>query len=398
MTTDISPVVIVGAGLSGLAAAHALERRGIVPRILDADPRPGETWRRRHPQLRLNTHRRHSALPGLPLSGDDHPYPHRDEVAAYLERYAGRLKATIEHGVRVEAVAQAEDVWTLSTTSGLVCARNVVIATGVDREPHVPAWPVLGAWPGTLIHSADLGDVRRFAGKRVLVVGAGNSGCDVINQLVQVDTAELLVSVRHGPSVIPKWIGRFPMMRLSPLLARIPAALLDPLVAGWSRLVFGDLTRHGLPRHPLGLSRRLKMMGIAPAIDDGMVAALQSGRLKVVPEIACFREDGVLLEDQRIVTPHVVIAATGYRTGLHRLFAGVNAVSRRGIPYVNGGAQLDHLPGLFFTGMRPSLSGFFLASARSGEEIARAVARREKAASPDVRRRATGSLRRRAPA
>ncbi len=140
------------------------------------------------------------------------------------------------------------------------------------------------------------------------------------------------------------------------------------------------------------------MMGIAPAIDDGMVAALQSGRLKVVPEIACFREDGVLLEDQRIVTPHVVIAATGYRTGLHRLFAGVNAVSRRGIPYVNGGAQLDHLPGLFFTGMRPSLSGFFLASARSGEEIARAVARREKAASPDVRRRATGSLRRRAPA
>lgn len=381
----IHAAVVVGAGLSGLGAAKALETRGILPVILDAEERLGETWRRRHPQLRLNTHRRFSSLPGLPLGGGGHPYPHRDEVADYLTRYAQGLRARILHGTRLERLEREGDLWRLVTSRGDLLARNVVMATGVDRVPRVPDWPGRENWPGRLVHASDLGDVRQYQGQRVLVVGAGNSGCDVITHLLGIGTAELMVSVRHGPSVLPKWLGRFPMMRLTPLLARIPTPLLDPLAAGLGRLVHGDLRALGLPRHRLGLSRRLRRHGVAPAIDEGMVAALRSGRLRVVPPIARFTGDGIRLEDSRAVAPDVVIAATGYRSGLEPILGSLDVLTPRGVPIIHGGQQLPHAPGLFFTGMRPSLTGFFLASAKVGREIAGAIARREAAAHPRAR-------------
>lgn len=379
--TKVWPSLIIGAGISGLGAAEALGRRGILPLVVDEDARPGETWRRRHPQLQLNTHRVASALPGLEMPRSVGAYPHRDDVARYVGAYEKRLGADLRHGVRVERLSRANGLWRAETSDGALLARNVIVATGYDREPHIPPWPGLSAWSGQLVHAAGLGDVRQYAGKRVLVVGAGNSGCDVINHLVRVDTAGLMVSVRHGPSIIPKWIGPFPMMRLTPALAKIPTPILDPLVAGIARLMFGDLRRYGLTRHPLGLSRRLKSTGIAPAIDDGMVAAIRSGRVTVVPEIAHFCEDRIALADSRVVEPDVVIAATGYRTGLEPLVGHLHALDRDGTPLVNGGTELRHLPGLFFTGMKPGLTGFFLAAARTGAEIADRVAAREGEAS-----------------
>jgi len=121
-TTDAA--LVIGAGISGLGAAQALERRAIVPRILDADPRPGETWRRRHPRLPLNTHRRFSALPGLALPRDGAPYPHRDEIAAYVARYADRLAAPIDHGVRVTGIAPDGRAWRVRTDGGDCRART----------------------------------------------------------------------------------------------------------------------------------------------------------------------------------------------------------------------------------------------------------------------------------
>ena len=97
------------------------------------------------------------------------------------------------------------------------------MATGHERLPAIPDWPGREGFAGELIHAARFGRADRFRGKRVLVVGAGNSGTDVLNHLVRQETAALWVSVRNGPTVLPTRVLGIPLQLLSPLMAPLPA-------------------------------------------------------------------------------------------------------------------------------------------------------------------------------
>jgi cation diffusion facilitator CzcD-associated flavoprotein CzcO len=273
----------------------------------------------------------------------------------------------------VTQVRRIESGWHIDTSTGPLFARHVVIATGRDREPVVPNWLGREDWSGRLIHAHDLGEVGQYRGKHVLVVGAGNSGMDVLNHLAGIDTASLSVSVRFGPSIIPKYIAGFPLLRVSPILSRLPVWLLDPLLTGVGRMLYGDLRRHGLTRHANGGARRLLRTGVAPAIDNGAIAALKQGRIRVVPAISRFREQDIELVDGLRIAPDVVIAATGYTAGLGDLLRGLDLLDARGFPVINGGEQHPSAPGLWFTGMRPGLTGFFHASTVTGSAIARGI-------------------------
>ena len=101
------PVLVIGAGLSGLACADALARRGIHATVLEARARVAEPWRARHPALRLNIHRHFAGLPGQPAPKSDGPFLRRDTVVAHLERYAARLAK--KHGIDLAGPAPGED-------------------------------------------------------------------------------------------------------------------------------------------------------------------------------------------------------------------------------------------------------------------------------------------------
>jgi hypothetical protein len=139
------------------------------------------------------------------------------------------------------------------------------------------------------------------------------------------------------------------------------------------RLAFGRLARWGLGKHPVGGATRLLQSGTAPAIDDGFVAALKAGRIEVVPEIEGFDGQAVRLADGRAIAPDIVIAATGYRTGLEPLFGHLGVLDERGVPRTHGGEVDPRHPGLWFAGMRPRLSGFFHHAGAIGAGIAAAV-------------------------
>lgn len=368
-----SGVIVIGAGLSGLAAARALSVRNIPVTILDAGERVADPWRARHPQLRLNVHRHFASLPGLPMTRRDGVFVRRDTVVDYLERYANGLHVPIHLGAEVTGIERTGAGWRVTTPDRDYACAHVVIATGRTRVPHIPDWPGRERFTGEILHAAELGDVARFNGKDVLVVGAGNSGSDALNHLARHAPTQVWISVRHGPAVVPTRVFGFPLHRLARVFAALPAAVLDPAFRLTQRLFLGNLERFGLRSHPDGGGTRLLRDGIAFAIDDGFVAALRQERFRVVGEVSGFDGDRVLLSGGDWFRPDVVICATGYRTGLEPLVGALGVLDANGQPSKPMGEADPANPGLWFTGFRAVFTGYFDAARVAADRIADAI-------------------------
>ncbi|MGW4058600.1 flavin-containing monooxygenase [Amycolatopsis sp. NPDC004747] len=176
-------VAIVGGGQAGLALGHELAATGLDFVILDAGDAVGHVWRGRWTSLQLFTPARYAALPGLPFPADPDSYPGKDQVADYLATYAATFDLPVRTGVAVTTLARRGDGFALATTGGLLRARHVVVATGPFQQPAIPACST-GFAPEVLQqHSSDYRDPAPFAGRRVLVVGGGNSGFQIAAEL-----------------------------------------------------------------------------------------------------------------------------------------------------------------------------------------------------------------------
>ncbi|MEP6565062.1 MAG: NAD(P)/FAD-dependent oxidoreductase [Mesorhizobium sp.] len=368
------PVIVIGAGAAGLAAADALGRLGVAAVVLEKEMRLAEPWRRRHRQLHLNTHRALSALPGLAYPPRTGAFPHKDVIVNHLEDFARERGLAVEFGVAVERIARDGQSWLVHTSAGTRSAAHMIVATGRDRLPWMPDWPGAESFRGKLIHAADFGTADDYLGKSVLVVGAGNSGFDVLNHLSGIDTKHVWLSARHGPSLLPKRIGKVAVHRFAGFMAQLPTPIVDRMISATQRLVFGDLSRFGLPPAPKGGASRLGIEQIAIAVDDGAVAALKAGRISVVAPVAAFDRAAVRLSDGKVIEPDVVIAATGYRTGLETMVSDLGVLDQKGVPKANGGTPTGQ-PGLWFIGMRPSLTSYFHSAGLQARAIATQIAK-----------------------
>ncbi|MCG8383749.1 MAG: NAD(P)/FAD-dependent oxidoreductase [Gammaproteobacteria bacterium] len=382
MPQTTSPrVIIIGAGLSGLTAAHALKAKGIYATIIDGASQVAEPWRARHPQLKLNIHHKFADLPGLPMDRQHGDFVPRDAVVNHLETFARQLDLPIQFETEVLQLSRQEPhqgkPWRVGTTKGAFEADHVVVATGREKHPHLPNWPGRNNFNGEILHAAELGDISRFAGRDVLVIGAGNSGTDVLNHLSRVATGRVWVSLRHGPTIMPTRLFGFPMHRLARLFALLPLPVLDAALALTQRLVYGNLSHYGLHSHTDGGGTRLVRDGISPAMDDGFVAAVKRGQIRMVGETLSFGTDSVRVRGGTIIKPEIVICATGYRSGLEYLFADFGVLDQDGHPYCGTGETDANHPGLWFTGYKATLTGFFDAAIVAAKRIADGVVLQE---------------------
>lgn len=368
------PVIVIGAGAAGLAAADALRGRGVPVVVLEKEFRLAEPWRRRHEQLHLNTHRALSVLPGLSYPSRTPAFPHKGAIVDYLERFATERRLAVEFGTTVERIERKDGGWLVHTAEGARRASQVIVATGRDRLPWIPDWDGIKSFQGRLLHAGEFGAAQAYAGKSVLVVGAGNSGFDVLNHLSGVDTKEIWLSARQGPSLLPKRVGSVAVHRFAGIMAQLPTSVVDTMISATQRLIFGDLTRYGLPPAPKGGASRLGAEQIAIAVDDGAVAALKAGRIQVVAPVASFNGKSVRLSDGKVIEPDVVIAATGYRSGLETMVGNLSVLDAKGVSKANGGTPTGQ-PGLWFIGMRPSLTSYFHSAGIQARAIARQIAK-----------------------
>ena len=366
---------MIGAGAAGLAAAQALIAEGKSVVVLEKEARLGEQWRRRHKNLRLNTHRSLSTLPGASFPAGTGAFPSREAVIEMFESFASLHALPIRFGAAAERIERDDEDWVVTAGATVLRATDLVVATGRDARPFTPEWPGMASFKGRVVHAADFGEAKDYAGSSVLVVGAGNSGIDVLNHLVKAPTGQLWLGVRGSVAILPKRIASVAVHRFSPLLARLPVRLADAVISTTQRLVFGDLTRHGLPRPVAGAASRLHSASVAIAADSGAVAGIRAGRIKVVPTVREFSGADVVLSDGSAIRPDVVIAATGYRTGLEPLLGHLGVLDAQGQPRFTGDESDPALPGLWFSNMRPDLRGCFTNARLQAREIAGKITR-----------------------
>ena len=204
--SSAAPVIVVGGGQSGLAAARALRELRMPTVILEASDRPAGSWPRYYDSLRLFSPAEYSSMPGMPFPGAPDRYPGRDEVAGYLERYAARLGVEIQTSTRVQAIRQDGREFIVVTEDGRALrASGIVAASGSFSNPYRPSFPGEEAFTGELSHVAGYRNPAPYAGQRVIVVGAGDSAAQVANELAPVATVTL--ASRHPVRFIPQRLG-----------------------------------------------------------------------------------------------------------------------------------------------------------------------------------------------
>lgn len=218
-----------------------------------------------------------------------------------------------------------------------------------------------------------LGDIGQYRDRRVLVVGAGNSGVDVMNHLAGIKTEAVWASVRQGSMIFPTRLFGVPVQRLSPLMARLPLPLVDAMLVAAERLAFGNLARYGLGQGRGGVAR-MSRDGTAVAVDDGFVAEVKAGRITIVPPVEQFSGRCVVLQGGAVVDPDVMICATGYRTGLEPVVGHLGVLVQDGTPAGSSAEVRPVLPGLWFMGMWPGLTGYLHDAASRSVRIANCIA------------------------
>ncbi len=317
--------IVIGGGQAGLAAGYFLTQQGHSFTILDENKCAGDVWRSRWDSLRLFTPSKYSSLPGSRFPQADFYFPTKDEVADYLEAYAGQFHLPVQHGVKVETLTRSDKGYRVITSAGSLDAKKVIIATGPFQKPKIPAFAQKLDAHILQIHSSAYYNPGRIPVQNILVVGAGNSGTEIALELA-----------RSGKRV---WLaGRD--------VGRIPADKLGRVFGGglywW--FINGVLN----VKTPIGRKMRTKVLYQgAPLISSSRRQVLEAG-IESTPRVSAVLSGKPQLEDGRSLPAEAVIWATGFVPDYK--WIDLPVFDEYGYPRHQRGVILE-APGLYFVGL-----------------------------------------------
>jgi cation diffusion facilitator CzcD-associated flavoprotein CzcO len=315
----------------------------------------GSVWRRHYDRLHLHTDRDRSGLPGMAMPRSYPLYPSREQLVEYLESYAARFDIKPVFNTAVSRIRRDAAQWRVDAGQSSTAAPMVVVATGIAGAPYRPSWPGSEAYQGPLVHSSDYRNPAPYAGKRVLVVGFGNSGGEIALDLANAGI-DVALAVRGPVQVLPRDLLGFPILAWAILYRRLPARLVDRINAPVLRLAVGSIERLGLRRSAKGPRQMVEEDGRVPLIDVGTLDRIRDGSIRICGGIDRLTSDGVVFTDAREEKFDAIVLATGFRPDLRALLPDVEGVlGSHGMPRVTGRAT--NAPGLYFCGQIASPTG-----------------------------------------
>lgn len=353
---------VIGAGLSGLATAHALKTAGVDFVCLEQASDVGGLWRRpqageRGPgylSLHLNTAKQLTGYADYPMPASYPLYPRHSQVAAYLSSFAdwAGLRDRIELGTTVDSVRQEPGGrWTVVSrdADGTVSSRgftHVIVASGHNSEPSMPALPK-GAetFTGTIRHSLDYLDGSEYAGQRVIVVGLGNSAVDIAADLSR-HAEQTVISVRRGLHIMPKQLFGMALDQIADAQWWITMSLAEQrrFIEQALLVARGKLRDYGLPEpdHPVFSS--------AVTISDEILSRIRHGAVTPKPAIEAVDGGRVSFTDGTSITADAIVYCTGYQLTFPFLEPGCPVGAQGSVELYKRVVAPDR-PGLFFAGL-----------------------------------------------
>ena len=318
---------VIGAGPHGLSALKALLQHGIDADGFEREAELGGNWNygaqnsRVYQSTHLISSKPFTQFPDFPMPDAYPDYPSHTQIKAYFESYArhfglvDRIRFSTEV-VRVEPAGSDDPsgtAWEVTTrdrvtgTERTTRYAGVVIANGHNWNPKVPRYPGQEEFTGEILHSADYKGADVLRGRRVLVVGAGNTGCDVAVESAQ-NAERTWHSTRRGYYYNPKYVMGRPSDQTADLLLalRLPLAVRRRLFATTLRLTVGDFTKFGLKRPDHAFFET------HPIVNQQLVYYVGHGDITPVDDIARFAPASVEFTDGRTADPDLVVFCTGY--------------------------------------------------------------------------------------
>uniref|UniRef100_J3L2B4 Flavin-containing monooxygenase n=1 Tax=Oryza brachyantha TaxID=4533 RepID=J3L2B4_ORYBR len=297
--TRVPGAVIVGAGRSDSLAS---------------------SWRHRmYDRLTLHLPKRFCELPLLPFPEEYPTYPSKDQFVAYMEAYAAAVGVAPRFGASVEEAAfdAAVGAWRVRLACGeVVMARWLVVATGENAEPRLPDFPGMQKFAGCVMHTSEYKSGEQFAGKKVLVVGCGNSGMEVSLDLCR-HSAHPSMVVRNTVHVLPREMFGLSTFGIAMALLRwLPVQLVDRFLLTAAHLILGNTGQLGLRRPKTGPIELKNLTGRTPVLDVGTLDHIKSGKIKVVGAVKEMTGQGVRFADGKEEQFDAIILATGYRSNV----------------------------------------------------------------------------------
>ena len=386
-------VAVIGAGVSGLAAAKCLLDEGLEPVVYEQSPQIGGLWNYDealpdgggvlYRALRSNTSKQTLAFSDFPLPETAPDYPHHSEVLQYLRDYAVhfRLQSSIKLNTIVESVKPAaQGQWTVRTRKGEQVTTEtfdaVVVCSGRDRYPQMPELPGSDTFAGQVLHSSRYKGPEAFASKRVVVAGVGSSGVDIVTELSTV-AQHVCLSTGSGAWFIPRYVLNRPYdHQLTRLAQCLPYRLRLFL---FQRLLLLEYRRMGvtlrqlrsrglpLPRFDLWSAR------LTPCND--LLPRIQRGTIQVKPRIAQLEGHEVRFTDGSTIEAEAIVCCTGYALRFPFLPEGLLEIKADRVDLYKHVFHPD-LPTLAFVGLCTVAGSHFPVAEMQGRWVARVLAGR----------------------
>ncbi|KAK4281091.1 hypothetical protein QN277_012626 [Acacia crassicarpa] len=366
-------VIIVGAGPSGLSVAACLTRRSIPFIILEKDDCFASLWHKySYDRLHFHLRKQFCELPHMSFPQSYPQYVPKKQFLQYLHDYVSHFRISPLYRRTVERAEYDEDgqKWRVEARNGdsgeveEYSGRFLVVATGENSEPFVPAVEGLGGFKGRVIHSTEFKSGTEFKDELVLVVGSGNSGMEIALDLAN-HGARTSILIRSSVHLLSRDTANLGLT----LLKYLPLNIVDSLLVILSKMVYGDVSRFGIKRPQEGPFFLKAKYGKYPVLDVGTFQKIKSGEIQVIQEeIESVEGNEVAFKNGRSQPFHTIVFCTGFKRSTHKWLKGDDyLLNDDGIPKLNYPNHWKGKNGLYCVGL--SRRGFYGAS-EDAENIA----------------------------